>query len=244
MNTFKWISPLFAGALLFASVASPVSAEAPKHSSSASEIDMSQAKNFSDAVKSSTDDSITFTDGSTLFQHDDHYVAKSHKGEEFEITKVDDNKVRYKNVGTGEINYAVKETEKVQEKQGLSINAQASGDGFEYTGMVENSTDISINNAALTAGILSTLMLGGVVGKVSGLAVTVAGYYAAMYAPKAYWIEKSYTKSVRNTEAHATLTIRKDYHYYKYPDYTVFLNTVSTIQSCQPYGCGPIEFVN
>jgi len=46
--------------------------------------------------------SVTFTDGSTLFQYDNYYIATDSNGkEELKITKVDDNKVKYENLQTG-----------------------------------------------------------------------------------------------------------------------------------------------
>lgn len=50
-----------------------------------------------------------------------------------------------------------------------------------------------------------------------------------------------YIATDTNGKEDARLTIRRDHHYYKYHDFTGFINTASTIQVCMPYGCAPIE---
>lgn len=235
MNKFKLASPFFAGALLFTSIAVPASAQSQPATSFSQ-----QTESLADMVASTTSNSVTFTDGSTLTQYDDHYISTSAEGEQFKIFKVEDNKVKYENLQTGEVNYAIKESLPIQQKQGLSANAEAAGDGFEYTGMLQNSTEILYATASLVAGVLASYIAGPTVGAL----VTVASYYVSMNGPRAYWVEKSYAKSVRHSEASATLTLKKDYHFYKYHDYTGFIQTVSTLQTCQPYGCGPISDAN
>ncbi|MBP1893455.1 hypothetical protein [Paenibacillus lactis] len=64
---------------------------------------MDQFVSFSDLVKSTTSNSVTFTDGSKLVQYDNYYIATDSNGEEeFKITKVNDNKVKTENLQTGE----------------------------------------------------------------------------------------------------------------------------------------------
>ncbi|OAB42304.1 adenosine deaminase [Paenibacillus glacialis] len=204
---------------------------------------MDQTVSLSDLVKSTTSNSVTFTDGSTLVQYDNYYIATDSNGkEEFKITKVDDNKVKYENLQTGEVNYAIKEVEPIQEK--LESSAQTLSEGFVYKGAVQNSTELRYATASAVAGILASFIGGPTTGRILGVLVSVGGYYLSMNAPRAYWIEKTYTKEERHSDFSATLTIRKDFHYYQYHDYTGFINTVSTIQMCQPYGCGPVEEYN
>lgn len=239
MNKFKMASPFLAGALLFTSISVPASAQSPAVPT-ASE----QAQSFSNLIVSNTDDSITFTDGSTLTQHDGYYVSTDANGEQFKITPAADDKVKYENIKTGEANYATMQSAPVREEQGLSANAQTAADGFVYKGMVKNSTSIVVGNIATVAGILASFIFKGTAGKISSVITGLAADLVASSSLQAFWIEKSYTKSKQTSEAHATLTIRKDFHYYKDSDYTSFMNTVSTIQVCQPYGCGPVEYVN
>ncbi|WP_339299810.1 hypothetical protein MKY92_06650 [Paenibacillus sp. FSL R5-0623] len=50
-------------------------------------------KSLLDLVESTTSNSVTFTDGSTLVQYDNYYIATDSNGEdELKITKVDDSK--------------------------------------------------------------------------------------------------------------------------------------------------------
>ncbi|WP_346836077.1 adenosine deaminase [Paenibacillus polymyxa] len=236
----KIAKTFFAGVLLLSTSSIPAFAQDQENSPSSLPVSqMDQAKSLSDLVKSTTSNSVTFTDGSTLVQHDNYYIATNSNGkEEFKITKVDDNKVKYENLQTGEVNYAIKEVEPIQENLSSSAQVLAEG-GFVYKGAVKNSTEIQYATASLIAGVLATFVGGPTGGKILGVLVSIGGYYLSLDAPRAYWIEKTYIKEDRQSGSSATVTIKKDYHYYKYHDYTGFIDTVSTIQVCQPYGCGP-----
>lgn len=107
--------------------------------------------------------------------------------------------------------------------------------------MVKNSTEIQYATASLIAGVLVSFIGGPISGKILGVLVSVGGYYLSLNAPRAYWIEKTYTKEDRQSYFNTIVTIKKDFNYYKYHDYTGFINTVSTIQICQPFGCGPVK---
>ncbi|MBH5319535.1 adenosine deaminase [Paenibacillus sp. GSMTC-2017] len=240
MINLKVANTFIAALLLSTSISIPAFAQDRENSPSSLPVSqMGQAVSLSDLVKSTTSNSVTFTDGSTLDQYDNYYIATDSNGEEFKITKVDDNKVKYENLQTGEVNYAIKEVEPMQEK--LKLSAQASSEGFVYKGAEKNSTEIQYATASLIAGILASFIGGPATGKFLGVLVSIGGYYLSLEAPRAYWIEKTYTKTVKHSDFSATLTIRKDFHYYRYHDYTEFINTVSTIQMCQPYGCGAVE---
>lgn len=247
MTKLKMASTFFAGVLLSTYIANPVfSAQIQENSPSSlpvSQID--QAKNISDLVKRTTSNSVTFTDGSILVQYDNYYIATDSNGvNEFKITKVDDNKVKYENLQTGEVNYAIKDVKPIQEEIGFSADAQIAADGFEYKGKVENSTEIQYATASLIAGVLVSFLGGPTSGPILGVLASIASYYISLEGKRAYWIEKTYTKTVKHSDYSATITIRKDFHYYKYHDYTGFIETVSTIQSCMPYGCGPVEYMD
>jgi len=234
----KIAKTFFAGVLLSSSISLPSFAQDQVNLSSS--LPVSQVdKSLLDLVESTTSNSVTFTDGSTLFQYDNYYIATDSNGEnELKITKVDDNKVKYENLQTGEVNYAVKEVRPIHED--LSNSPQALADGFVYQGKVENSTEIIYATASLIAGVLASFIGGPVGGKIAGVLVSIGGYYLSKDAPRAYWITKTYTKGVSSGST-GSLTIRKDHHYYRYHDYTGFINTASTIQICQPYGCGPVN---
>lgn len=237
MTKLKIANTFLAGVLLSTSISIPAFAQDRENSPSSFPVSqMDQFVSISDLVKSTTSNSVTFTDGSTLVQYDNYYIATDSTGKnEFKITKVDDNKVKTENLQTGEVNYVVKEVEPIQED--LSSSPQLLADGFVYKGAEKNSTEIIYSDASLVAGVLASF----IGGPVMGVLVTIGGYYLSRYAPRAYWITKTYTKEERITDAYATLTIRKDHHFYQYHDYTSFINTASTIQVCQPYGCGPVE---
>ncbi|MBB3131297.1 hypothetical protein FHS19_006017 [Paenibacillus rhizosphaerae] len=241
MIKLKIANTFFAGVLLSTSIGFPAFAQDQENSPSSlpvSQID--QFVSISDLVKSTTSNSVTFTDGSTLVQYDNYYIATDSNGkDELKITKVDDNKVKYENLQTGEVNYAIKEVEPIQEN--LSSSPQLLADGFVYKGAEKNSTEILYATASAVAGVLASFIGGPVGGKILGVLVSVGGYYLSLDAPRAYWITKTYTKEDIQSDYYATLTIRKDHHYYKYHDYTGFIDTASTIQICQPYGCGPVE---
>ncbi|MGM1047755.1 hypothetical protein SAMN05661091_2957 [Paenibacillus uliginis N3/975] len=237
----KIAKTFFAGVLLSTSISIPAFAQDQGNLPSSLPVSqMDQAKSLSDLVESTTSNSVTFTDGSTLFAYDNHYIATDTNGkEELKITNVDDNKVKIENLQTGEVNYSIKEVKPIQED--LSSSPQLFAAGFEYKGAVENSTEILYTTASAIAGVLASFIGGPVGGKVAGILVSVGSYYLSMNAPRAYWITKTYTKEDRQSSSYATLTIRRDHHYYKYHDFTSFINTASTIQVCQPYGCGPVE---
>lgn len=137
------------------------------------------------------------------------------------------------------MNYVIKEVETIQED--LSSSPQVLAAGFVYKGAEKNSTELQYATASAVAGILASFIGGPFAGPIMGILVSVGGYYLSIHAPRAYWITKTYTKEERVTDAYATLTIRKDHHYYKYHDHTGFIDTASTIQVCMPYGCGPVE---
>jgi hypothetical protein len=234
----KIAKTFFAGVLLSTSISLPAFAQDQVNLPSS--LPVSQVdKSLLDLVESATSNSVTFTDGSTLFQYDNYYIATDSNGEdELKITKVDDNKVKYENLQTGEVNYAIKEVRPVHEDP--SDSPQALADDFVYQGKVENSTEIIYATASAVAGILASFIGGPTGGRIAGILVTLAGYYLSKDAPRAYWITKTYTKGVSSGST-GSLTIRKDHHYYEYHDYTGFINTASTIQICQPFGCGPVN---
>ncbi|OMF14433.1 adenosine deaminase [Paenibacillus amylolyticus] len=228
----------FAGVLLSTSISLPAFAQ--DQVDLPSSLPVSQVdKSLLDLVESTTSNSVTFTDGSTLVQYDNYYIATDSNGEdELKITKVDDSKVKYENLQTGEVNYAIKKVRPVYED--LSYAPQALADDYVYKGKVENSTEIIYATASAVAGILASFIGGPVGGRIAGILVSIGGYYLSKDAPRAYWITKTYTKGVSSGYS-GTLSIRKDHHYYRYHDYTGFINTVSTIQTCQPYGCGTVK---
>ena len=242
----KIAKTFFAGVLLSTSISIPAFAQDRGNLQSplpASQMD--QAKSLLDLVESTTSNSVTFTDGSTLFQYDNYYIATDSNGkEELKITKVDDNKVKYENLQTGQVNYAIREVESIQEENVFFADAQIAADGFEYKGAEKNSTEIQYATASAIAGVLASFIGGPVGGKILGVLVSIGGYYLSLEAKRAYWITKTYTKEDRPSDYTAILTIRKDHHYYKYHDYTEFIDTASTIQVCQPYRCGPVEEYN
>ncbi|MDK8180071.1 adenosine deaminase [Paenibacillus sp. UMB4589-SE434] len=244
MTKFKIASTFLAGVLLSTYIATPASAQVQENLQSSSLVShMNQAKNISGLVKSSTINSVTFTDGSALVQYDNYYIATDSNGvDEFKITKFDDNKVKYVNLQTGEVNYAISRVESIQEDTEFYANARISYDGYEYKGKVEHSTEIDYATASLVAGVLVSF-IGGPSGPILGVLTTVASYYISLNGKRAYWIEKIYTKSEKISDYDARLYIRKDFHYYKYHDYTGFIETVSTHQICGPYGCGPVEYI-
>lgn len=137
------------------------------------------------------------------------------------------------------MNHATNEIKPIHED--LSFSPQALADGYVYKGKVENSTEIIYATASAIAGILASFIGGPVGGKIAGILVSIGGYYLSKDAPRAYWVTKTYTRDVRHSDFSATLFIRKDHHYYKYHDYTGFIETASTIQTCQPFGCGPVN---
>lgn len=131
-----------------------------------------------------------------------------------------------------------------KKKMVFFADAQIAADGFEYKGAEKNSTAIEYATASAIAGVLASFIGGPVGGKILGVLVSVGGYYLSLEAKRAYWITKTYTKEDRPSDYYAILTIRKDHHYYKYHDYTEFIDTASTIQVVQPYRCGPVEEYN
>lgn len=122
----KIAKTFFAGVLLSTSISIPAFAQDQENSPSSLPVSqMDQAKSLSDLVKSTTSNSVTFTDGSTLVQSENYYIATDSNGkEEFKITKVDDNKVKYENLQTGEVNYSIKEVEPIQENENLSSSTK------------------------------------------------------------------------------------------------------------------------
>lgn len=144
-------------------------------------------KSLLDLVESTPSNSVTFTNGSTLVQYDNYYIATDSNGEdELKITKVDDSKVKYENLQTGEVNYAIKKVRPVYED--LSYAPQALADDYVYKGKVENSTEIIYATASAVAGILASFIGGPVSGKIAGILVSIGGYYLSKDAPRAYWI--------------------------------------------------------
>lgn len=246
MKKIKLTNSIFAGILVSTSVMIPAAAQVPENELTSSSLSV-MAQTLEDAdIKSVTENSITFTDDSTLTLQDNYYISTDEDGQEFKITKVDDNKVQYENLQTGEVNYAIKNTEIIQEKPGFSTNAEITSDGFKYKGMVKNSTEIVAANKALIAGILVGFVFMGqpaIVGGIMGTLASVSSYYVSLKGDRAYWIEKTYSKAVQLDNFRVQVTIRKDFHYYKYHDYTAFIGTVSTIQHCGNGGCGPIEYM-
>ncbi|MEJ8306212.1 adenosine deaminase [Saccharibacillus sacchari] len=237
MNKFKITKSVFAGVLISTSIMLPVSAQTQENETSSLLISEMGQTDLASLVKSQTEDSITFTDNSTLIQYDDYYIAKDAEGQEFKITKVDENTVEYENLKTGEVDYVYKDSESVSEDLGFSAKAEIASNGFEYQGATQHSTEIQYATVALIAGALA-MWIPGPVGKVVGAITLAAGYYKSVGAPRAYWIEKTYTKTEQVSDFMVHYITRKDYHYYKYHDYTSFLHTVSTSKTCMPYGCG------
>ncbi|MGG0174049.1 hypothetical protein [Paenibacillus dokdonensis] len=64
----------------------------------------------------------------------------------------------HQNLKFGEVNYAIKDVEPIQEK--LRSSAQIAADGFEYIGLVQNSTEIQYATASLVAGVLASFIGG------------------------------------------------------------------------------------
>ncbi|WP_241734548.1 hypothetical protein [Paenibacillus alvei] len=114
----KIAKTFFAGVLLSTSISIPAFAQDRENLQSPLPVSqMDQAKSLLDLVESTISNSVTFTDGSTLFQYDNYYIATDSNGKgELKITKVDDNKVKYENLQTGQVNYAIKEVEPIQEE--------------------------------------------------------------------------------------------------------------------------------
>lgn len=242
MKKLKIANTFLAGVLLSTSMAVPAFAQ-DQENSPVSQMD--QGIRISDLVKSTTSNSVSFTDGSKLVQYDNYYIATDTNGnDELKITRIDDNKVKIENLQTGKVDYAIKKVEPIQEELTTRSSVQIQGEGFEYKGAESWSTDIIYTVASAVAGVLASFMGGPVSAPIIGLLTTIGSYYVSMYAKKAYWVEKTYTKEDRQSDSFATLTIRKDYHYYKYYDNTGFIETVSTIQTCMPYGCGTVEKYN
>ncbi|MEX3616934.1 adenosine deaminase [Paenibacillus glucanolyticus] len=240
MKKLKIANTILAGVLLSTSISIPAFAQDQENSPSSLPVSQDQFVSFSDIVKSTTSNSVTFTDGSKLVQYDNYYIATDSNGEEeIKITKVDENKVKTENLQTGEVNYIIKEVEPIQED--LNSSQQVLAAGFVYKGAVKYSTEIIYTTASAVAGVLASFIGGPFTGKVLGVLVSVGGYYLSLHAPRAYWVTKTYHKEERITDAYATLTIRQDHHYYKYHDHTSLIDTASTIQVCMPYGCGPVE---
>ncbi|QZN74770.1 adenosine deaminase [Paenibacillus sp. DR312] len=236
IQTMKIAKTFLAGVMLSTSISIPAFAQDQANSLPALQVENS----LLELVESTTDNSITFKDGSTLIQYDSYYIATDLNGkDELKITKVDETKVKYENLQTGEVKYATNEIKPIHED--LSFSPQALADGYVYKGKVENSTEIIYATASAIAGILASFIGGPVGGRIAGILVSIGGYYLSKDAPRAYWVTKTYTRDVKHSDFNATLFIRKDHHYYKYHDYTGLIDTASTIQTCQPFGCGPVN---
>ncbi|WP_440108706.1 hypothetical protein [Paenibacillus sp. QZ-Y1] len=72
----KIAKTFFAGVLLSTSISIPAFAQDLGNSPYSSPVSqVGQAKSLLDLVESTTSNSITFTDGSTLFQYDNYYIV-------------------------------------------------------------------------------------------------------------------------------------------------------------------------
>jgi len=181
----KIAKTFLAGVMLSTSISIPAFAQDQANSLPALQVENS----LLELVESTTDNSITFKDGSTLIQYDSYYIATDLNGkDELKITKVDETKVKYENLQTGEVNYATNEIKPIHED--LSFSPQALADGYVYKGKVENSTEIIYATASAIAGILASFIGGPVGGRIAGILVSIGGYYLSKDAPRAYWVTK------------------------------------------------------
>ena len=158
MTKLKFANTFLAAILLSTSISIPAFAQDQENSPYSLPVSqMDQFVSLSDLVKSTTSNSVTFTDGSKLVQYDNYYIATDSNGEEeFKITKVNDNKVKTENLQTGEVNYVIKEVETIQED--LSSSPQVLAAGFVYKGAEKNSTELQYATASAVAGILASFI--------------------------------------------------------------------------------------
>lgn len=82
MTKLKFANTFLAAILLSTSISIPAFAQDQKYSPYSLPVSqMDQFVSFSDLVKSTTSNSVTFTDGSKLVQYDNYYIATDSNGE-------------------------------------------------------------------------------------------------------------------------------------------------------------------
>ncbi|WP_130859883.1 hypothetical protein [Gracilibacillus phocaeensis] len=182
------------------------------------------------------------TNETQLVQKEDFYITKDENGNDaYKVTQINENKVKYENLQTGEVNFAEKETEEYVESErellemdklisksasedafDLGAVSPSASSGFTYDRTVNNSTSLTVESIALVAGILASF-----IGLTTGIVTAIAGFYVSQSIPKAWWKERYYGKS--ETDGHRVVFTEKiQYVYYKYHDYTNYINTVTT----------------
>ncbi|WZE74160.1 hypothetical protein QA538_11310 (plasmid) [Macrococcus sp. CCM 2573] len=225
----------------------------PALANTTNQVNTSTEGTMADLVKSINGNIVTFKDNTQLIQKDGYYITKDNKGnDEYKIYKDDKGIVKYENLKTSEIKSANIESESYveskeeqqktdeilnqnQEKSTVAYASPPKGsvNGYTYNRTVKNSTDIQVANASLAAGLIATA----IGGKVTGALVSIGSYYVGNKIKKAYWKERYYSKRLSKSQ----LSIKVQYNFYKYHDYTHYIKTVTKYQTCQPYGCSPLK---
>lgn len=119
-------------------------------------------------------------------------------------------------------------------------------DGYKYVRTTKHSLENNVNNATLLIGLMITggNIAAGTAAKAAAkdLLKPIAAYIIASKLPKVYWKERLYSKSKRINNYDARVYSKTQYNYYKYHDYTSYINTVTKYQTCQPHGCAAPTF--
>lgn len=207
-----------------------------------------------ETIKSVNGNTVTFNDDSKLIQKDGYYISKDSKGnDEYKIYKDDKDNVKYENLKTGEVKTVTTNTETyveskeeqqrtdalIEKSQNKSTVMYAAGppsgatNGYVYSRTENHSSEIGVATVAAAAGIIASI----IGTPIAGIATTIATTYIGLKAKKVYWKTRIYSKKLSSTK----LSLKYQYNFYKYHDYTGYLKTVTKYQTCQAYGCGPIQ---